>query len=306
MQDILRLEGVSKSYGNKKVVDNAYISLKKGEIYGFVGPNGAGKTTIMKMITNLIKKDSGNIIIFGEDVQPGDYEYFKRIGSLIESPSFYKNMTLEENIKIYCDYRGFYDKSEIDKIIKLFGLEEYRKLKASKLSLGNKQRLGIAQALVTMPEILILDEPINGLDPVGIKEIRELLLKLSKEYGITIFISSHILSEVESIADRIGIINKGKILEEISMEDLRRKCGEYIELTLSDSKKAAILLEKIFNINNYKILDDTSIRIYHPNLDGTKVLKELIDNGFKIDSFNRKIESLEEYYIKKVGGNINA
>ncbi|MGL4571065.1 MAG: ABC transporter ATP-binding protein [Clostridium sp.] len=306
MEEILKLEGVCKSYGNKKVVDNASLSLRKGEIYGFVGPNGAGKTTIMKMITNLIKKDSGKIVVFGSELKTGDYEYFKRIGNLIESPSFYKNMTLEENIEIYCDYNGFHDRKEMNKIIKLFGLDEYRKLKASKLSLGNKQRLGIAQALVTMPEILILDEPINGLDPIGIKEIRELLLKLSKEYGITIFISSHILSEVESIADRIGIINRGKIIEEISMDDLRRKCGEYIELTLNDSKKASILLEKTFSISNYKILDNTSMRIYHPNLDGTNVLKELIDNGFKIGSFNRKIESLEEYYIKKIGGDINA
>ncbi|MGL4772833.1 MAG: ABC transporter ATP-binding protein [Clostridium sp.] len=302
MSKIIQLKNVSKSYDGKKVVDGATLTIENGKIYGFVGPNGAGKTTIMKMITNLVNHDSGEIFVFGEKLKPGDYEYFKRVGNLIENPSFYENLTTRKNLELFCEYKGYYNKEEIEKILEVLDLKKYEKVKFKNLSLGNKQRLGIAQAIVTKPELVILDEPINGLDPIAIKEVRELFIKLKKEYGITLFISSHILSEMEHIADIICFINNGKILEETTMEALKEKCGAFIELAIENSRKASLVLDNKMGIKNYKIMDECVLRIYEPDLRINEILDVLLKEHIEVLGVGKRAESLEEYYVKKIGG----
>jgi len=196
MNYLLRTTNLVKKFNDKEVVSNVNMNIKKGEIYGFLGPNGAGKTTIMKMIVNLIKPSSGEIEIFGERLTNGDYDTLKRIGSIIEYPVFYEKLTGRENLELHCEYMGYYDKSAIDRVLDLLNLKGIDNKAVSDFSLGMKQRLGIARAIITKAEFLILDEPINGLDPIGIVEIRNLLKMLSSEYGITILISSHILAEI--------------------------------------------------------------------------------------------------------------
>ena len=195
------------------------MHVKKGEIYGFLGSNGAGKTTIMKMITNLIKPTSGSIEIFGETLTHNSYDVLKRMGTIIEYPIFYEKLTAKEILDLHCEYMGYYDKKEIDYVLDLVKLTNTGEKPVKDFSLGMKQRLGIARAIITKPELLILDEPINGLDPIGIKEIRELLKMLCKEYGITIIISSHILGEIEQIADTIGIIHNGRLIRELPIDN---------------------------------------------------------------------------------------
>ena len=201
MSYILRTYNLTKAFDTKEVVSNVNMSIKKGEIYVFLGPNGAGKTTVMKIITNLIKPTAGDIEIFGEKLTNTSYEILKRIGTIIEYPVFYEKLTGRENLELHCEYMGFHNKKVIDETLKLVNLGRIEGKKVKNFSLGMKQRLGIARAIITKPELLILDEPFNGLDPIGIKEQRELFKMLCEEYGITILISSHILSEIEQIAD---------------------------------------------------------------------------------------------------------
>jgi len=206
MKYILRTNNLTKVLNNKEVVCNVNMNIKKGEIYGFLGPNGAGKTTIMKLMTNLIKPTSGEIEIFDEKLTDNSYEVLKRVGTIIEYPIFYEKLTARENLELHCEYMGYHDMKAIDRALDIVNLKNIDNKKVKEFSLGMKQRLGIARAITTKPEILILDEPINGLDPIGIKELRGIFKMLSKEYGITILISSHILSEIEEIADTIGVI----------------------------------------------------------------------------------------------------
>lgn len=298
MNYILRTTNLVKKFRDKEVVTNVNMNIKKGEIYGFLGPNGAGKTTIMKMIVNLIKPSSGEIEIFGDKLTNGGYETLKRIGSIIEYPVFYDKLTGRENLELHCEYMGYYDKSAIDKVLELLNLKDIENKAVRDFSLGMKQRLGIARAIITKPEFLILDEPINGLDPIGIKEIRNLLKMLCKEYGITILISSHILGEIEQIADTIGIINNGKLIEEVSMDIVREQNTEYVEIITADCIKAAYILENDLNISNFKILDNTTIRIYDLKLAQKDISKELILKGIEIEAINKKNSTLEDHFLK--------
>jgi len=298
MHYLLKTTNLMKKFGDKEVVVNVNMNIKKGEIYGFLGPNGAGKTTIMKMIVNLVKPSSGEIDIFGEKLNNKAYETLKRIGSIIEYPVFYEELTSRENLELHCEYMGYYDKGAIDKAMNLVKLKDIDNKVVKDFSLGMKQRLGIARAIITKPEFLILDEPINGLDPIGIKEIRELLKMLSKEYGITILISSHILAEIEQIADTIGVINNGRLIEQVSMESIRELNTEYIEIITVDCIKAAYILENELNVFNFKIIDNTIIRIYESTLDQKDISKALILNGIEIEGINKKNSSLEDYFLK--------
>lgn len=302
MDYILRTIDLIKKFGDKKVVDNVNMNIKSGEIYGFLGPNGAGKTTIMKMIVNLLKPSSGEIEIFGEKLGYRDYETLKRIGSIIEYPVFYDKLTGRENLELHCEYMGYYNKDAIDKALNLVNLHDIDNKAVKDFSLGMKQRLGIARAIITKPEFLILDEPINGLDPIGIKEIRNLLKMLSKEYGITILISSHILTEIEQIADTIGIINNGTLIEEVSMESIRGNNTEYVEIITKDCTKASYILENDLNILNFKIVDDNLIRIYDLKLAQKDISKALILKGVEIEAINKKSSSLEDYFLKLLKG----
>ncbi|GKX64996.1 ABC transporter ATP-binding protein [Inconstantimicrobium mannanitabidum] len=298
MEYVLRTTKLTKIFNGKDCVSDVNINIKKGEIYGLLGPNGAGKTTIMRMITNLIKPTAGEIEILGEKLTNESYEVFKRIGAIIEYPVFYDKLTARENLELHLEYLGYYDKSAIDKALKLVELEDTGSKKVKDFSLGMKQRLGIARAISTKPEFLILDEPINGLDPVGIRKVRELLKMLSREYGMTILLSSHILSEMEKIADTIGILDNTKLVKEVPVEAIRNANTEYVEIITSDLRKACYVLSNDLGISNFKLLDDDCIRIYDLNLSQNQISKALILSGVNIESILRKKSSLEDYFIK--------
>lgn len=302
MEYILRTINLTKTFNRNEVVSNVNLNIKKGEIYGFLGPNGAGKTTIMKMITNLVKPTSGEVEIFGEKLTNKSYEVLKRLGTIIEYPVFYDKLTAKENLELHCEYMGYYNKTEIDNAVSLVNLKNTEGKSVKDFSLGMKQRLGIARAILTKPEILILDEPINGLDPLGIKEMRELLKMLCKEYGTTILISSHILAEIEQIADTIGVITNGKLIEEVSMESIREKNTEYIEIITDEVKKASVILETKLNLRNFKVIDDKIIRIYEDSVSQKEICKTLILNDVNIEGMTKKNASLEDYFLKLIKG----
>ncbi|GAA0180114.1 ABC transporter ATP-binding protein [Clostridium sediminicola] len=307
MTYVLKTYNLTKAFEGKEAVSNVSMNVKKGEIYGFLGPNGAGKTTVMKMITNLIKPTAGDIEIFGEKLTNTSYEVLKRMGTIIEYPVFYEKLTGRENLELHCGYMGFHNKKAIDEALKLVNLGSINDKTVKNFSLGMKQRLGIARAIITKPEFLILDEPINGLDPVGIKEMRGLFKMLSKEYGITILISSHILSEIEQIADTIGVISNGRLIEEVSMEAIRGSNTEFIEINVEDSTKAAYILDNNLEITNFKIIDNNLLRVYKSNITQKEISKALILNDIGIQSITKKQSSLEDYFLKLInGGVINA
>ncbi|CAH2716187.1 Bacitracin transport ATP-binding protein BcrA [Neobacillus rhizosphaerae] len=307
MSYIIKTNQLTKSYKGKEVVSHVDMKVKKGEIYGFLGPNGAGKTTIMKMLTNLVKPTSGEIEIFGEKLTNTSYEVLKRMGSIIEYPVFYDRLTARENLELHCEYMGYYDKKAIDTALDLVKLKNIEDKSVKDFSLGMKQRLAIARAIITKPELLILDEPINGLDPVGIKELRDLFHMLSSEYGMTMLISSHILGEMEQIADTIGVISDGKLIKEVSMDEIREQNTEYIELTVNDVNKALYVLEEILHLTNFKMVDALRFRIYDSGISQSEISKTLILNGVLIEEINKKNHSLEEYFLTLInGGGISA
>lgn len=307
LEYILKASNLTKIYDAKEVISNVNMNIKKGEIYGFLGPNGAGKTTIMKMITNLTKPTFGEVQVFGERLTNTSYEILKRIGTIIEYPVFYDKLSAQENLELHCEYMGYHDKSAIDNALQLVNLTNTGSKTVKNFSLGMKQRLGIARAITTKPEFLILDEPINGLDPVGIKDIRSLLKMLNKEYGITILVSSHILAEIEQIADTIGVIDKGRLIKEISMDSIRESNTEYIEIVTNDYKKAAYILTNELNISNFRISDDNIIRIYDEKIPQSVISKALLLKDINIEAINKKCSSLEDYFLKLVdGGDLSA
>jgi ABC-2 type transport system ATP-binding protein len=307
MSYIIKTNQLTKAFKGKEVVSNVNMKVKKGEIYGFLGPNGAGKTTIMKMLTNLVKPTSGEIEIFGEKLTNTSYEVLKRMGSIIEYPVFYDRLTARENLELHCEYMGYYDKKAIDAALDLVKLKNIEDKSVKDFSLGMKQRLGIARAIITKPELLILDEPINGLDPVGIKELRELFHMLCREYGITMLISSHILGEMEQIADTIGVIRDGNLIKEVSMEEIQEQNKEYIELAVNDVKKAFYVLDEILHLTNFKVIDGSRFRIYDTGASQSELSKTLILNGVLIEEINKKNHSLEDYFLTLInGGGISA
>ncbi|MCY9514327.1 ABC transporter ATP-binding protein [Paenibacillus apiarius] len=302
MTCLLITNQLTKTFQGKEVVSNVNMNIQKGEIYGFLGPNGAGKTTIMKMITNLVKPTAGEIELFGEKLTDTSYHLLGRMGTIIEYPVFYDKLSARDNLELHCDYMGYHNKQAIDEALELVKLTNTGSKAVKDFSLGMKQRLGIARAITTKPELLMLDEPINGLDPVGIKEIRDLFKMLSKEYGITILISSHILGEIEQMADTIGVINHGKLIEEVSMEQIREKNTEYIEFTTNDCKKAAFLLEKHLNVSNMRVIDNQIIRVYDPSVPQSSITKTLVMNDVVIESIHKKNSSLEDYFLSLLNG----
>lgn len=298
MSYIIETHNLSKIYQGRAVVDNLSIHIKKGEIYGFVGPNGAGKSTLMKMLLNLVKPDAGEITIFSNNLLENNFEILKRIGSIIENPYFYTNLTARQNLDLHCEYMGYHNKNHIENILECVGLLKDADKKVSKYSLGMKQRLAIARAILTKPEILILDEPINALDPEGIREMRDLFYKLRTDYGVTILISSHILSEVEQIADTIGIIQNGKLLKEISMSEIHKYKTEYIEADVDKIELASYILEHNFGIKDFKIISENSIEIYDLKIAVKNISAAFVKNGIGINSIGRKQNSLEDFFFQ--------
>ncbi|GGH34318.1 ABC transporter ATP-binding protein [Paenibacillus segetis] len=304
MAYVLRTHSLSKSFKEKDIVSNVSMNIKQGEIYGFLGPNGAGKTTVMKMITNLVKPTSGEIELFGQKLTSMSYDVLGRMGTIIEYPMFYDKLTARENLDLHCEYMGYYNKKAIDEALELVNLKGITNKQVKDFSLGMKQRLGIARAIMTKPELLILDEPINGLDPIGIKEIRELFITLSKEYGITILISSHILAEIELMADTIGVINHGLLIEEVSMDQVREKNTDYIEIATNDCNKAAYVLSHQLNIDNIRVIDQQYIRVYDNSIPLKQITKMLIMHDVDVNSIHYKTSSLEEYFMNLLDGGV--
>lgn len=302
MDYVLQTSQLCKSYNGQEVITDVNMKLKQGEIYGFLGPNGAGKTTIMRMITNLIKPTSGYVEIFGKKLTPTSYEILKRMGSIIEYPIFYEHLTAQANLELHLEYMGAYNKQAITDALELVQLTNIDNKPVKNYSLGMKQRLGIARAISTRPELLILDEPTNGMDPLGIHELRDLFQRLCKEYGMTLLVSSHILQEVEQLADTIGVIHHGKLIEEVSMEYIRGKHSEYIEVVTSNGKHTALVLEDRLGITNFKMMDEHTVRIYQTGIMPAELAKALVTNDVAIEALNKKTTSLEEHFLKLIQG----
>ena len=303
---ILKTHNITKKYGEQLAVDNVNMTIKKGDIYGFIGQNGAGKTTLIRLITGLIHKSGGEIELLGANEENELNKARTMVGSLIETPSFYTNMTARENLEVSRLVRNIPGKKCIDEVLELVGLKDVEKKKVKNFSLGMRQRLGIANALMGNPKLLILDEPINGLDPMGIVEIRELLKKINKEKDMTILISSHILSELSELATTYGIISNGKLIEEITAKQLSEKCRQYIDLRVDDTARAVILLERELGISDYEVLEDSNIKVFS-NLDNVGEINSLLSrSGIIVESISVKGENLEEYFMNKVGGVLNA
>ena len=300
MTYILQTDHLTKTIGGRQIIKDVSLHVKKGEIYGFLGPNGAGKSTVMKMLANLWKPTSGSIEMFGEILTPSSYGVLKRMGSIIEFPCFYEHMTGRENLRLHCEYMGYYSPGCIEEALELLDLSSSADKKVKSYSLGMKERLGIARAFLCRPELLILDEPTNGLDPAGMKRIRTLLKNMSLERGITILVSSHILSEIESVADTVGVICRGELTKEIAIREIEEMSLSYIELSVLDVRKAAYLLTENCGITNLKILED-KIRIYDPGASTKELTKALALGDVDVTSIGKKAETLEDYFLKLTG-----
>ena len=299
---IIETENLTKKYGNQSSVSNLNIHVRQGRIYGLLGRNGAGKTTTMKMLLGLTTPTSGKIKIFGKNIRENEKEILPRIGSLIESPGFYPNLTATENLKIFADLRGLKDSKYSKGALELVNLPYRDKKLFSQYSLGMKQRLAIALAIMHNPELLILDEPINGLDPIGIAEVRSFIKELCDERGKTILISSHILSEISLLADDVGIIDHGKLLEEESLEELEAKNTKFIHFLVSDARQAAQIILTEFNNKNMQVVDGNNLYLYDTTLPTDVINRLLFERGINIYQVHLCEDTLEDYFKKITGG----
>lgn len=304
MDYILTTSGLTKTYGKHNAADQISINVRQGDIYGLIGRNGAGKTTLLKMISGLAAPSKGDFTLFGFNGKEKS-QVMHRIGTLIEAPGIYPDLSAAENLRLKCIAMGVRDKTVIPKILETVGLADTGKKRAGKFSLGMKQRLGIALALVGEPDLVILDEPINGLDPQGIAEVRETIEKLNKQQGITFIISSHILEELSKIATNYAIIHNGALVQELTREELLQKCSERIELKTDDTAKACTVLEKM-DIHEYKVVDNDTIQIFERLQDGGDITMKLAENGVKTLGISVRNEALEDYYLNLTGENGNA
>lgn len=301
-QYIIETKDLTKKYKNNTIVDSVNININPGEIYGLLGKNGAGKTTTMSLLLKLVEKTKGEIRIFSKNIDKSSTSIYQNIGSILETPGFYENLTGEENLQLFSKLYGISDKNKIHELLELLNLNEDRNKLYKNYSLGMKQRLGIALSLLKNPSLLILDEPINGLDPIGIQEIRNLLTRLAKEHGIAVLISSHILSEIEHIADRIGIMNNGVLIEEISMSNLSSHLKSHVLFQLSDAFKAGEILSKM-NLkedSDYRILSETDMCLYTHLDSRAEINKMFIEGNVDVYGINLIRENLEEYFIDLV------
>lgn len=303
---VIETRNLSKIYSKDTVVNSVDMHVEKGKIYGLLGKNGAGKTTTMCMLLNLISPSSGEILLFGKN--PGKYsaEVYSKIGSIIETPGFYENLTAYENLKVLAKLRGNYNPQNINLVLEMVNLENAKSKKFKDFSLGMKQRLGIAAAIMHTPDLLILDEPINGLDPIGIKEIRTLLKRLTHEFGITILISSHILSEIENIADVIGFMDDGVLIEEISKEDLFKRLDKFVEFEVSDIDLACNILKKLELKENYDFVIDRNegiIRLYSLLELRDRFNAIFVNSGINVKKVNLCEENLENFFLRMIRNN---
>lgn len=297
-ENVVEINNLCKTYKDTKAVAHVNMTIKKGDIYGFIGRNGAGKSTTLKMIVGLIFPTSGQIKLFGESRNKFTD---RRIGSLIENPGLYPNLSAYDNMELKAIALGLKDKEKIIELLNLVKLDYKSKKIVKKFSLGMKQRLAIALALLGNPDLLILDEPINGLDPEGIRQIREVIQYLNENKKMTIIISSHILGELSKIATRYGIIRDGQMIEEISAKELDQKCRDYLLLKVEQVEKAIPLLENDLGIYDYIVHENNEIRIYD-NIKSSKINLVLIKHNIKINQIYYQKQDLESYFLEKIGG----
>jgi len=302
---VIKTMGLSKKYNKKNAVYKCDINIRKGEIYGFIGKNGAGKTTIIRLLTGLIKPNEGSIELFGEQSERGLCKARKRIGAIIETPALHPDLTAYENLEVSRIEKGIPGKKCIDEKLNLMELGDVKNRKVRDFSLGMKQRLGIAMALLGDPELLILDEPVNGLDPSGIVELRNILKKLNKEKNMTILVSSHLLGELHQIATAYGIIDNGQIIEEIDAYKLNQKCKKSVRIKVDNINKAAIVLEEKLKCKNYQVLPNKTLKVLDlvdkPGIISQAFAKE----GIIIEGLSQSGDDLESYFMNLVGGTTN-
>lgn len=296
---LLQTACLTKKYGRQNAVDSLSLNIKKGSIYGLIGRNGAGKTTFMKMISGLAKPTSGEIKLFGDNSGESPAQQ-SRIGALIETPGIYDDMTAFDNMKMKAIAMGVYNKEKINELLTLVGLAETGRKKAGKFSLGMKQRLGIAMSMIGTPDLLILDEPIIGLDPQGIIEIRNVIAKLNREYEITIIISSHILDELARIATHYAIINEGRLVLELPKEELLTRCTECIEIKSDEIKDICVVLEEM-GFSDYEVYEDGAMRVNNCCDKVGEINMEIAKRGISIRSISVRQESIEEFFVNITG-----
>ena len=307
MDSVLQTHELTKSSRQNRVLNGITMNIRRGDIYGFVGENGSGKTTVIRLITGLIFADSGEFSLFGvKNNDPAIREARARIGAIVESPSIYLNLSAKENLLMQAGLLGIRDEEKCKSTLATVGLGELWNVKkhAGDFSLGMRQRLGIAMALLGNPEFIILDEPMNGLDPAGIVDIRELILRLNRDMGITFLISSHILTELALVATRYGIISRGKLIEEISAEELEKVSHHSTEIKVSDRDALASLLSQDFD-STTMLLIDNGVRI-EGDIDLNAVLGKIVSAGIEMTAVNTHHSSIEEYYLSKTGGGNHA
>lgn len=299
---ILQTNNITKSYQGFKALDDISVTLKAGHIYGFIGENGAGKTTLMRILTGLSLPTDGNYSILGKEGHKEIQTIRRRIGSIIEEPTLYPEFSAYRNLEIQRILIGNPDRSVCDELLKLLDLYDVRNKKVKKFSMGMKQRLGIALSLVGKPELLILDEPVNGLDPKNISALRVLLKKLNEERGITMLISSHILSELYLLATDFIIIHEGRIIEILSHEQLEAKCERYVRIHTDDLPKCITVIEKDLEISEYKVIDDHTLHIYAFTEEPQRISRSLTQNDIVVSELSVCGQSLEEYFLSVTGG----
>lgn len=299
---VIWAKGLTKEYGVLKALDNVDITVRRGEIYGLIGDNGAGKTTFLKILAGQAFLSGGELKLFDCHLQKDMEKQRKRTGAMIEASGFYPQLTIEKNLEYYRIQRGIPGKETVTRTLEMVGLINWRKKRCRELSMGMKQRLGLAIALLGEPEVLILDEPINGLDPSGILETRNLLLKLNREKRITIVLSSHILSELEQIATVYGFLKEGKLLEQITARHLKEKCARYIEIEVSDTERYTALLEKHLDHGQYQVMPDGGIRIWNPQKEIEAYSRLASDHNISITGLEKRQTALTDYYSSLKNG----
>jgi ABC-2 type transport system ATP-binding protein len=300
---ILKTTNLTKRYGHKAAVDNVSLTINKGDIYGLIGQNGAGKTTLMRMITSLTRPDSGEISLFGQTSEAGLQKARARMSAIIEVPALYPSLTAEQNLEYYRIQRGIPDKNTIKKALEFVGLTDTGKKKFKNFSLGMKQRLGLALATLNNPDFIILDEPINGLDPMGIVEIRNLIQNLS-EKGITILLSSHILTELSQVATKYAFLHDGKLIKNLTHAQLQEECKRALSIMVDDGPKAAAILETTLGIRNYKQVGANEIRVYEALDNPSEVTFQLAQGGVRVSAMHEVGDSLEDYFRNVIGGGL--
>ncbi len=300
-ETVISTHGLAKHYGDVRAVDGIDLDVRRGEVYAFIGRNGAGKTTTIRMLLGLIQPSSGTVSVLGVPIRPGEQTVLGRVGSLVETATAYPNLTVRENLDIQCRLTGS-PRGAVDEAISLLSLGEFAERRAGHLSLGNKQRLSIARALLHNPEVLVLDEPANALDPAGIVEIRRLLRRLADERSVTVFLSSHILSEVEHLADRIGIVHAGRLVEELGFGELRAKVRRHLEISVSQPERATALLAERLGIVSVERSPEGRLKVFEGLDRVAEIARMLVSADHDLTHLSLREEDLEAYFMRLTGG----